>query len=280
MLNRYRAHNFAIATILCDNAHGGVKAMDDELSSLGCNAMLLPAGPANTFHLSNLVSRHNILENGLLHPGRISREVARLFPKERAGEIMAWYQRLVVGLTEMKRVKELEAFSLNALGNFIMDYPGPDGDDMDDMVSIRSTGRKIGQAVSDTGSARGRLFDTSVSSVPSNYPSVKPKVVTKSPAMESSGRLGYDFRPGSNVPMARPTSNPLPYQDQGAHQLGLSKNVRDPRSYFSQGDYASASGGSDLETETDSGEIRGFEGMMREEILEEIGGYAERGEAD
>jgi hypothetical protein len=36
MLNRYRAHNFAIATILCDN-EGGVKAMDDELSSLGCN---------------------------------------------------------------------------------------------------------------------------------------------------------------------------------------------------------------------------------------------------
>jgi hypothetical protein len=222
----------------------------------------------------DLMNRHGILEKGLLHPGRISREVARLFPRERAGEIMAWYQRLVVGLTEMKRVKELEAFSVTALGNFIMDYPGPEGDDMDDMVSIRSTGRKIGQAASDTyGSVRGRPFDASVSSVPINYPPVKPKVVTKNPMMESSGRLGYDFPtvPGSNVPMARPTANPLPYQAQGTHQLGLSKNVRDPRSYFSQGDYASASGGSD----TDSGEIRGFGGMMREEILEEIGGYAE-----
>jgi hypothetical protein len=42
MLNRYRSHNFAIATILCDN-EGGVQKMEDELSSLGCN--VIACGP-------------------------------------------------------------------------------------------------------------------------------------------------------------------------------------------------------------------------------------------
>lgn len=42
MLNRYRAHNFAVATILSDN-EGGVTQMGDELSSLGCE--VIACGP-------------------------------------------------------------------------------------------------------------------------------------------------------------------------------------------------------------------------------------------
>ena len=42
MLNRYRAHNYAVATILSDN-EGGVIKMEDELSSLGCN--VIACGP-------------------------------------------------------------------------------------------------------------------------------------------------------------------------------------------------------------------------------------------
>ena len=42
MLNRYRAHNFAVSTILSDN-EGGVTQMDEELSNLGCH--VIACGP-------------------------------------------------------------------------------------------------------------------------------------------------------------------------------------------------------------------------------------------
>ena len=60
MLNRYRAHNFAVATILSDN-EGGVLQMEDKLSNIGCN--VIACGPGQHISLSN--TRRNWSSSGV-----------------------------------------------------------------------------------------------------------------------------------------------------------------------------------------------------------------------
>ena len=57
MLNRYRAHNFAVATILTDN-EGGVLQMEDELSNLGCN--VIACGPGQ--HVALVENRAKLVK--------------------------------------------------------------------------------------------------------------------------------------------------------------------------------------------------------------------------
>jgi hypothetical protein len=45
--------------------------------------------------LGRTIGRHDQLRNGVMQGKKISREAARLFPRETAGEILAWYSRLV-----------------------------------------------------------------------------------------------------------------------------------------------------------------------------------------
>jgi hypothetical protein len=232
--------------------------------------------------LRELLARHAVLAKGLDSNRGVTRELGKLFPRESAGEIMAWYQRLAVGLLEMRRVARADETAKRELGYHIKAYPGPLYLEAGENRSQRSFGRQIGLSGS-VSSQRINPFSAVPEGTRINYPSVRTKDRPELEPVENNSRLGYDFRPGSNPLMTSADVNPqqMPiYHDvsRGLLQSGDEPGMPNERSF---GRYpngygtSSAGGGSDLDTETASGEIRGFEGMTREEILEQVGEYAE-----
>ena len=76
--------------------------------------------------LGRTIGRHDQLRNGLMQGKKISREAARLFPRETAGEILAWYSRLVSVLELEWQWKLKTQRSMATLGKFAAEYPGPE----------------------------------------------------------------------------------------------------------------------------------------------------------
>ena len=71
--------------------------------------------------------RHLELEERLAEGrGGISRETALLFPKEKAGEILQWYTRLVAGLSVLLQEQERFKRSTAVMAGFLENYPGPE----------------------------------------------------------------------------------------------------------------------------------------------------------
>ena len=55
----------------------------------------------------------------------MTREAAKLFPQEAAGDIVEWYLRFVTALLELERLKGMMDSGLGQLGLFLDKYPGP-----------------------------------------------------------------------------------------------------------------------------------------------------------
>jgi hypothetical protein len=75
--------------------------------------------------MDEFLNTHLILAVGLSGGRGISREVARVFPQDKAADIISWYHRLSHALTEISRSKYLEGQGLACLGDFMEKYPGP-----------------------------------------------------------------------------------------------------------------------------------------------------------
>jgi len=74
--------------------------------------------------LEDLMSRHQILASGL-GGGRISAQVAPLFPRDKAQAILDWYSRLKTGLRHLEKLQRQSWSAACAVGELLNQYPGP-----------------------------------------------------------------------------------------------------------------------------------------------------------
>jgi hypothetical protein len=224
--------------------------------------------------MGEMRNRHLLLEEGL-RGTTMTRRTAKLFPQDQAGEIMEWYVRLVAGLRALWELKRRTRQSAELLGDFIPRYPGPEVEE-----KKHAWRNELEHYVLGKGSHRSKEVGRREVNMESGTEASR-----RSEAREDPATSGYNFRLGG-----APAVDVSKFLQGGTHSnpRSLSSAYVKPRSkkareeYFQESVLSSAQGSarsksrpSEYDEDSDEEGVAGFEGMDREEILEEITSYAE-----
>ena len=225
-----------------------------------------------------LMERHRALTEALAGKKGVSPLAARLFPREVAGEIMEWYARLLAGLMEVQRLREVTRKAVGCLGGFLQNYPGP-------KLVVRSESHFVGRssvgalskrfdAAGITGKGRGAAEEPGGGSVRGGG---SMKGVSE-PEGRSPAEYGYDFRPGSQPVQAFGGGAPVRLLGPEFLSRRVSATPKAVSTHSDQGGGGGsglrslmAGGADDLSEAGDS--LSGFTGMDRTMIEEEVTAY-------
>jgi len=208
--------------------------------------------------------RHQVLSQGLLSGRGVTREAAKLFPQESAGDIMEWYIRLVTALLELERLHESMKSGLAQLGPFLEKYPGPKLDAKAAGTEERKSllrlplesKRRAGSALSVSSRAPSSARENRYSSA--------------QPAMARDQR---DWGARTTVP-PQPTGPFFSTMDNRTpRELGASYVIPKRGVDHESGEKGEAASGTSVEESSELMSIPGFSGMFRQDVVDEVTEY-------
>ena len=239
--------------------------------------------------VEKLIERHSILAKGLLSGTAVTREAAKLFPQEAAGDIVEWYLRFVTALLELERLRGMMDSGLGQLGLFLDKYPGPTQVTKPEDMPWRNS--RLGEQGEGRRRAGLALSVSSRSEAPCNATTP----VRKSKATEQEQRqplgvqdaayLGYLYKDQRPEPELQPSGQRFVSMMSGATPRTLDESRIKPRSkgagYEGSLQRGSGSANHSRDDEADGGasedselvSLAGFSGMYRQDIMNEVTEY-------